>query len=221
MRGRVICLEGCSAVGKTTLARALAARLGAPVFPELDATGAPLPPNAEPWFATRHAARSQAARAAAQQAGVAILDTDPLKGLWYNWMHTAEGWPDTTVVGPCYRQLIATGELSFPDLYIYLDADERQLAARRANDPSRSRRAFAKHLGARDLQRSYFSALRDVARDRVVFLETTDRDGLPDHVIQMLALVPAEPPDSLRLLEHMIGWIQSRVAATAEPRGKR
>lgn len=38
---RVLCLKGLSAVGKTTLAAALARECGAAVVPELDASGAP------------------------------------------------------------------------------------------------------------------------------------------------------------------------------------
>ena len=210
MSGRIICLEGCSAAGKTTLARALADRLRAALIPELDATGAPKPRDAEPWFTVKHIARFQAAEAGARHAGVAVLDTDPLKGLWYDWMHADEGWPDVAVVGKYYRAAVLQGVLGFPDAYIYLDATAEELEARRANDATRSRRNFATHLGRRHLQRSYFAALQRAAPERVVFLATSDREALPHEIARVVASLPPRRPDSLGLLEQMIAWVSAQ-----------
>jgi hypothetical protein len=210
MSGRIICLEGCSAAGKTTLARAVADRLDAALIPELDATGAPAPRDAEPWFTVKHIARFQAAEAGARRAGIAILDTDPLKGLWYGWMYADEGWPDVTVVGTYYRAAVLQGVLGFPDAYIYLDATAEQLELRRAGDATRSRRNFATHLQRRDLQRSYFAALHRAAPERVGFLATHDRDALPEEVARIIARLPPRRPDSLGLLEQMVAWISAQ-----------
>jgi deoxyadenosine/deoxycytidine kinase len=54
---RVLCLEGPSAVGKITLAAALARECGAVVVPELDASGAPAVGRSAAWFVERHAAQ--------------------------------------------------------------------------------------------------------------------------------------------------------------------
>ncbi len=73
-RSPILCLEGVSAAGKTTLARALAAEFGAAVVPELDATGAPPAASAEPWFTERHAERWR--RACALRAGAPLVVMD-------------------------------------------------------------------------------------------------------------------------------------------------
>jgi hypothetical protein len=118
----VICLEGPSAVGKTTLASA--------------------------------------------RAPFAVLDGDPFKGLWYNWMHADQGWEGVNVVAPLYRAHLERGTLAFPDLYVALDATEAQLRDRRAGDPTRTRHdraGRARGPGARRARRAAATA-RGAAR---------------------------------------------------------
>ena len=207
----VVCLEGPSAVGKTTLASALAAECGAAVVFELDAAGAPPAHAAAAWFVDRHAAQWRLARerAAAARAPFAVLDGDPFKGLWYNWMHADQGWEGVDVVAPLYRAHVERGALAFPDLYVALDATEAQLRDRRAHDPTRTRRNHELHLRPLPARRRYFAALRDAAPERVVALDTTDRSALVPQVLDALRRLPPGPPDSLRWLERMAAWVRT------------
>lgn len=137
-RSPIICLEGPSAAGKTSLAGALAITFGASIVPELDASGAPPISSAEPWFTQAHVRRWREALRLSGEAPFVIIDCDPLKGLWYNWMHAGEGWPQIDVVGALYREQFRCGELDFPDLYVFLDATEATLWARRRILPARA-----------------------------------------------------------------------------------
>ena len=178
-----------------------------PIVPELDATGAPPIESAEPWFTDRHAELWRRARALAATAPYVVMDGDPMKGLWYNWMHAEAGWPQPDVLGPLYRARVVRGELGFPDLYVYLDASDAQLRARKEGDATRKRRGFEGNVRMVEPQRRYFEALRAAAPRRVAILDTGDRESLPGRVDALLAALPPEPPRSDELLEAMIEWV--------------
>ena len=211
----IICLEGPSAVGKTSLAGALAATFGAAIVPELDTSGAPPAASAEPWFTQAHVRRWREALHLSGEAPFVVIDCDPLKGLWYNWMHAEEGWPRIDTVGTLYREQYRCDALDFPDLYIFLDATEAALWARRNADPTRSRRGFQKHVRHLNSHRRYFRALQAAAPSRVRFLETTDQASLPARVHGLIETLPIADGDSQALLEIMILWIDHHAPADA------
>lgn len=211
----IVCLEGPSAVGKTTLLAELARERGAATVPELDAGAPPPVGSSAEWFAERSAARWRRAREMAEDAPFAVLDGDPLKGLWYNWVFADEGWEGVDVVAPLYRARIEAGALAFPDLYVVLGATEAQLRARRAADSARARRNFEKHLRLVEPLRRYFAALREADPPRVLFLDTTGRDHLAGAVLAALRDLPSGPPASLRLLDHIAAWLRAHPDAAA------
>jgi DNA polymerase III delta prime subunit len=210
----IICVEGPSAVGKTTLAEALAREFGAAAVPELDASGAPAVGRSASWFVERHAARWRLARGLAAGAPFAVLDGDPFKGLWYNRVYSDEGWEGVEAVAPLYRAQVESGGLAFPDLYVALTASEEELRRRRAGDLSRSRRNFEKHLLLAGPLLRYFHELRDEAPGRVAIIETSTRENLAGLVTAALGRLPSGLPDSLRLLEHMADWLRSHSPST-------
>ena len=205
----VVCIEGPSAAGKTSLAAALARECGAALVPELDASGAPPVGGSAAWFVERHAEQWRLARELAARAPFAVLDGDPFKGLWYNWVYAGEGWEGVETVAPLYRAQIERGSLAFPDLYVALTATAEELRRRRAGDASRSRRTFEKHLLLAGPLQRYFGELREAAPARVRILEADSQDALVGKAAEALAALPPGPPDSLRLLDHMSGWLRS------------
>jgi hypothetical protein len=205
----VVCIEGPSAVGKTTLAEALARECGAALVPELDASGAPPPGRSAAWFVERHAEQWRLARETVSGAPFAVLDGDPFKGLWYNWVYAEEGWEGVETVAPLYRAQVEAGALAFPDLYVALTASEDELRRRRGSDPTRSRRNFEKHLLLAGPLLSYFRELQEVNAARVAIVETRPRDGLVGRVTTALKRLPPSPSNSLMLLDHMARWLRS------------
>ena len=215
---RVLCVEGPSAVGKTTLAAALARVCGAVVVPELDASGAPPPGSSAGWVVERHAARWRLTREVASGAPFVVLDGDPFKGLWYNRVYAEEGWEGVEVVAPLYRARVEAGALAFPDLYVALTAPEEELRRRRAADATRTRRNFEKHLLLAGPLLRYFHELRAAAPGRVAIVETGRREELTGRVVEALGRLPPGQPDSLRLLDHMTLWLGSHSQTASEPR---
>jgi hypothetical protein len=105
----IICVEGPSAVGKTTLVAALAASMSGHVVPELETIDAPPRHESAGWSADRSARRWQEARAMAAGTQAVLLDGDPFKGLWYNAVFRKDGWPDPKLTAPLYRERIENG----------------------------------------------------------------------------------------------------------------
>jgi hypothetical protein len=214
---RTVCLEGPSASGKTTLAAALARECGALVVPELDARGAPPIAESAAWFVDRHAERWQLAQRSGASAPFAVLDGDPFKGLWYNWVYAADGWPGPDVVAPLYRPHLRRRTIAFPDLYVVLDASEAQLRQRRAGDVTRSRRGFETHLRLVAPLRRYFAALREAAPARVAVLGSTAQAEPVSRVLEALRRLPPGPPDSVGLFEYMVEWVRTHSPAASGP----
>jgi hypothetical protein len=210
---RIVCLEGPSAVGKTTLAAALAREGGAAVVPEPDAGAAPPVAASAGWFVDLHAAQWRHARALAADAPLVVLDGDPFKGLWYNWVYAADGWPGVDVVAPLYRAHVQRGTLAFPDLYVALSATRAQLRARRAADPTRARRSFERHLRLAEPLDRYFAALADAAPARVLRLDGGEQGPLAGAVLAAVAALPRVPPDSVALLDRISAWVRSHSPA--------
>jgi hypothetical protein len=212
----IICLEGPSAVGKTTLAAALAREAGAAVIPELDAGAAPPIPESAAWFVDAHAVQWQQALEFATRAPLVVIDCDPLKGLWFNWVFAEHGWPGIDEQRPLHRAHIERGTLAFPDLYVVLQATESQLRARRDADPTRTRRNHEMHLRLAAPQRRYFEALQRADPPRVLLLDTSDQSTLVDTVLTAVERLPANPPDSMRLFDHMADWVATHAPFAAD-----
>lgn len=214
MAGRIICLEGPSAVGKTTLAAALSRDGGAEILAEI--VGEPPPHHdAAKWFVEQDVARWQRACVLTRDTPLVILDGDPFKGLWYTWIFAADGWPSVEANAALYRKHVRHGTLAFPDLYVVLAASEAQLRQRRAGDATRTRRSFEKHLALIEPQRRYFMAMHDAAPGRVLFLDSTSQDTLPRAVNAAVTALGADHVDHTQLLETLVDWVRSQIKAEA------
>ncbi|HEX8454780.1 MAG TPA: AAA family ATPase [Longimicrobium sp.] len=150
----IVCLEGPSAVGKTTAASALAAA-GACVVPEVNELFSRPAAEAPDWYLERQVERwTMAARAP----GLAILDGDPFQPLWYNWSYGFDGWQPLDELAAFHRPRILRGDINFPDQYVILGAPAGVLRAQgggRDAAEARLRRAPALHRAAAPLLRGH------------------------------------------------------------------
>jgi hypothetical protein len=208
----ILCLEGPSAVGKTTATRALAASAGAAVVPETGELFA-VPADATPaWFLERAADRWRHAAALARDHALVVLDGDPFKALWWGWLYPGEGWTTPDEAAAFYRPRLARGALAFPHAYAYLDADEPALRARRAGDPTRRRRNFERHLRLVTPLRRYFAALGALAPGRVAVVRAGSPDAAADAARVLVERVAGAEPPGVELLDAVVEWLRTHNA---------
>ncbi len=204
----ILCLEGASAVGKTTVCRLLEADHGCVRIAEVNEHFVRGPHEPPFWYFERQVERWRMAHTISSAGGIAVLDGDPFQPLWYNWIFAqdaAQSMPDTLAF---YRAHMARGTLGLPDRYFVLMSSEDALRARKAADASRSRRNFDKHLQLVAPQLAYFRAVQDTAPDRVRFLQADDVRQTADAIARDAVAAPRDE-SSARAFQTMVGFVQS------------
>jgi hypothetical protein len=209
----VICLEGPSAVGKSTSAVALAERLRGAVIPEANALFARPSDASATWYFERQADRWVMAQEHLQAGRMAVLDGDPFQPLWYNWAYDFVDWQPLGITAAFYREQIEAGHIAFPYRYFLLSADEATLRSRRDGDRAatgRRRGGFERHLQFVEPQRRYFQAMKGLCDDRVEFLpESTFAKTLEGIVRSVMERPPTSTEGSaLALFEEMVRWLE-------------
>jgi deoxyadenosine/deoxycytidine kinase len=170
---RVICLEGPSAAGKSSLSQALVAALGAVTVPEVNQLfSRPVHPESH-WYLQRQQERWETACRSASRGVPAILDGDILQPLWYGWAYGFANHYSLSELVAFYRPLIANATLALPDTYFVLESSVEELRARKASDTTRTRRNFEHHLEFIEPQRRYFHALQALEPALVYWLPSS------------------------------------------------
>lgn len=198
----ILCLEGPSAVGKSTLAQVLADRIGARVVPEVNQLYERPADADDAWYLARQQDRWQLAAQASLAGQVAVLDGDVFQPLWYGWAYGfAEHLPLHDLLA-FYRPRLISGLMGFPLRYVLLQAGTDELRQRKAHDPTRSRRNFERHLQLVAPLQRYFQALERVCPARVLPLAASSPRAGADTVVASLSVPPQLGwPDGPALLD--------------------
>jgi deoxyadenosine/deoxycytidine kinase len=205
----LLCLEGPSAVGKTTTSKALAEQYAAYIVPEVNQLFER--PNPEPtyWYFERQVERWTIAQTQLKTHELVIFDGDPFQPLWYNWSFNFLDWQPLSVLRDFYRQQIVDQRLGFPDGYIVLTINENELRQRKENDITRKRRGFDRHLQIIEPQKRYFQAMNHFVPGFVNLIEAMSIEQNLEHIINILPSFSKLPehPYSLRLFDFLIEWL--------------
>ena len=204
----IVCLEGASAVGKTSTSRVLAQSLGVAVIPEVNAIFERPHSPSENWYLERQVERWSMAHQAQVTHPLAVLDGDPFQPLWYNWSFEFQGLQSLDALAAFYRPLIADGVLCFPDVYFHLIIGEDELRRRKEADMTRSRRNFDSHLRLMDTQRLYFSAMAALAPSLVQTVEAVTVDKNVRRIELILEGTREVRPDPLALFDCLVDWLK-------------
>ena len=205
----IICLEGASAAGKTTLSHAIAARTGATVIPEVWALFERPSPEPPLWYLESQVERWRFAVESAGKHGLSILDGDPFQPLWYGWAYGFIEPHTLSTVVSFYHDAIAAGSLAFPDRYIFLAVSEPEFRARKQGDTSRSRRNFAKHVTLLRRLPRYFATMNTISPGRAHVLDASAPATTAAETAISIIRSGQHAKDSLTILQHLADWLRT------------
>ena len=204
----IICLEGASAAGKTTLSHAIAARTDAAVIAEVWAFFERPSPEPPLWYLERQVERWRFAVESAGEHRLSILDGDPFQPLWYGWAYGFTDPHTLSTVISFYHDAIVADSLAFPDRYILLAVAEPELMARKQEDTSRSRN-FAKHISLLRHQPRYFAAMNTISPGRVHVLDASAPATTIAETAISIIRSGQHAKDSLTILQHLADWLRT------------
>lgn len=181
----IVVIEGISAAGKTTYARALGE---ATWVPEFEAQGAvpgadrPADERAAYWIVHNERRFARALEVEAEH-GYAICDTEPFKS-HFDWSMARAGFASMDVfeaAKPMARQSFAAGRLGFGDLYLVKRVAPEVARRQKEGDATRTRRRFEMHLALQPYLMDWFDALAEVLPGQVEFA-FREKDALLRHL---------------------------------------
>ena len=169
----IICLEGASAVGKSTAAHYMSDHLGYRRIAEVNELFK-RPVNEPPgWYFHMQIKRWTMAKEISQSGNVAILDGDHLQPIWYNWIFSDTKLQPIAEVMKFYKKAFLNKDIALPDAYVVLTLSVDELSMRKETDNTRQRNNFATHLQLIKPQIEYFQALAAGLMSQVQFVPST------------------------------------------------
>lgn len=203
MRQPIICFEGPSGVGKTTLCAALKDAFN--IVPEVNLLFERTGDESKLWYYGRQIDRYQRCVNAGEKS---ILDGDVFQPIWYNWVC---GYPTNFATREAthrfYVDALRRGMIRFPDLYIIFHCELDELRRRKEADITRRRRNFEKHLKIIEPLKTYYRFLDKATELRLEFIEYTDVETVRGKVLSIIKSHPIKEIDQLKTFEQIEGWI--------------
>ena len=205
----LICLEGPSAVGKTTTSQALAEHYDAHIIPEVNKLFDRPTPEPPDWYLERQVERWNIAQEKLQTHELVVFDGDPFQPLWYNWCFNFEGWQPLSVLRDFYRPQTIAQNIGFPDRYIILCKNEVELRQQKEHDFTRKRKGFEKHLQLIEPQQRYFQALNTTVPGLAYLIEAKSVEQNIENIVSHSSRIsqPIEHRYSLSLFDALIEWL--------------
>lgn len=172
----LICLEGPSAVGKTSTCKLLESNNNAFIVKETifrPLEGCSLREQAL-FYLRKEVERWKLAREKLADHPIVVMDSDPLKPLWFNWAFSfVKGLP-LSELDKFFRPFVSNGEMGYPDKYFVLTADEDELFRRRKEDKVRRRPEFEKLSCINEPRLRYYDYLSTIMPGVIERIEIVD-----------------------------------------------
>lgn len=204
----IVCLEGASAVGKTTTSNQIARITNAYIVPEVNLLFERPKCESKTWYLDRQVDRWQIAQEKQSEYDLVILDGDIFQPLNYNWCFDFKLFNQSLdFIYEFYRIVISEGKIKFPDKYFYLETSHSNLMQRKENDRTRKRRNFEKHLEILEPHQRYYEALNKFEPQFVQLIEANNIDENTRFIIEN---VPSSIlyRNSEKLLDNITNWLE-------------
>ncbi|GGE59472.1 chloramphenicol acetyltransferase [Priestia taiwanensis] len=208
----IICLEGASAVGKTTTCTTIANIGNTYVVPEVNLLFERPKNMSKTWYLERQVERWKIAKRKLCEYDFVILDGDIFQPLCYNWCFHFEIFNQSlTFLHEFYESEIKVGNILFPDKYFYLHTSTDNIRSRKENDQTRQRGNFEKHIRIIEPHQRYYEVLNQFVPHIVQLVEASNMEH---NVKVIMDNVPLEPlcKDSEGLLNHITDWLTNSKA---------
>jgi thymidylate kinase len=204
----IICLEGASAIGKTTTCREIEKRYNAYVVPEVNLLFQRPNPEPQKWYIERQVERWQIANEKLKSYDLVLLDGDVFQPIWYNWIYN-EYHNSLLFLKEFYATQIKAQNVGFPDVYIHLSTNEKELRKRKENDTTRRRGNFEKHLSLTEPQKRYFQIMNNICPDLVHFIDAVSIEKNVKGIIDVLFSLTNSKSNrySISLFNDLMDWL--------------
>ncbi len=209
----IICLEGASAVGKTTTSEGIAKITNAYIVPEVNLLFERPNDETKTWYLERQVERWQIVQNKLKKYDTVILDGDIFQPLAYNWCFNFEIFNQSLeFIYEFYLSEIMAGRIGFPDKYFYLSTSQANLRQRKEHDLTRKRRNFEEHLEIIVPHRRYYGALNERIPNYVKFMNTK---SLRENIQMIINHLPSSSTNmnSKMLLNNIKSWLTNNQAS--------
>jgi thymidylate kinase len=205
----LLCLEGASAVGKSTTCRELEQRYNAYIIHEVNVLFKRPENPSTYWYFERQVERWKLAQEKLKNYELVIYDGDIFQPLWYNWSYDFHIYGQTLeFISNFYLEQIQKRNIGFPDGYFLLYNDESELRRRKENDSTRGRGNFEKHLQFIEPQKRYFEIMNVYIPNFVHFIKADTVGQNVKSIFEKVSELPhTEENYSLKLFNYLIDWL--------------
>ncbi|MBJ9989286.1 MULTISPECIES: hypothetical protein [Paenibacillus] len=207
----IVCLEGTSAVGKSTTCKAFAEIYDTYIVEETRFLFGPT--NLKgielvEWHLECQIKRWQIALEKSKEHEFVLLDGDVFK-LWYDRTY---GFDEKMFEyeSDYFRRKIILNEISFPHCYVVLWSDEAKLRKQKESDKTRKRGGFEKHLKLVEPQIKYFTALNAFVHNFAGIYKAETIDGNLLNIRNQILISPRlSKENTLHLYDFMINFLRT------------
>lgn len=189
----IVCLEGASAVGKTTTSNEVAKHINAYVVPEVNQLFERPNRASKTWYFERQIDRWKLAQKQLSTFDHIIFDGDLFHPLSYNWCFDFKIFDQSLdLIYAFFKEAIESKEIEFPDQYYFLYTTDLNLKYRKENDATRSRRNFEKHVTIGEQYKHYYLSLNQYEHGYVQLIEAKTIHDNVDQILKTFTATPAQ-----------------------------